>query len=397
MPFEIRFENTPMGVCIEAARPGDNVKVLVCGFLSEEDGEALIDCLEGFGSEIIDKLPKSGKAPPFTPGRIDHLLAIVRRDASATVYVNELELTAKARIKRGLKAGEAVYKDDIAGVQSLAFGNVKIPEDAGIVFIFCVGWRRAMYFDFRPLNPKEPKVRDYDLEVQLGQFYNYLMFQKRFKITEKQWQRLFDGQWFPFITLKDSTIKNLTSYAENEWPLDELVELISKELSSLLPNLTARWSTAKAFAVHLKFLEKAVERYQAKDFISTTAILFPRIEGLLRSHQSLADPSEKASQKGLAKSAIKSAVEDEESYTPLLPSKFRQYLESVYFASFNPTEPKIKISRNSVGHGVASAEEFSLKSATISLLLIDQLCFCFTGKTTQHPDSTDGTADKQPG
>ena len=145
MPFEIRFEKVPVGVCAEPAARGDGtVKVRAIEFVSEEDGDALIDRLEGFGSEILAKLPQNGQVPQFLPIQIQQLLAIIRRDGTATVYVNELETTGMVRVKRDITAGDAVFLDDIAGVHRLAFKNLTIPKDAGVVFIFAVGWRRAL-------------------------------------------------------------------------------------------------------------------------------------------------------------------------------------------------------------------------------------------------------------
>jgi len=214
------------------------------------------------------------------------------------------------------------------------------------------------------------------------------MFQRRFKIAEQDWKNLFDGQWFPFVTLKEATTKNLVSYAANAWPLDDLTDAIAQEVKASSPNLLARWKVASGFADHIPFLEKAVEHYAKDDFISTAAVLYPRIEGLLRSHQQQTDPTATASQKGLSGSATKKAESGRHSSSPVLPAKFREYLEEVYFAAFNPSDPKIKVSRNSVGHGVASGEECSRKSATIGLLIVDQLFYCFSGPPQAGVSST---------
>jgi len=378
--YEIKFDNTPAGVCVEAVRNGGTAKVCAIEFVSEEDGDILIERLEGFGSDILAKLPAN---PPIQPKQVQHLLAIIRRDGTATVYVNELNTVGMMQVKRDLKKGDGVFADDIADVHRLEFEGLTIPKDAGILYIFAVGWRRALFYDFLPLLPKNQKEREYDIGAQLAQFYAYLMFQRRFKITDQEWKNLFDGQWFPFITLKEATIRNLISYATNCWPLDDLAEAIAQEVRDILPSLLARWKTAPGFTDHMPFLEKAVERYISKDFMSTAAILYPRIEGLLRSHQNQTDPTAPASQKGLSESATKKAESERHANTPLLPAKFREYLKSVYFAAFDPSAPKIRVSRNSVGHGVAAAEECSLKASTISLLLVDQLCYCFSRASTK--------------
>ena len=247
--------------------------------LSEEDGDTLVERLEGFGSDILGKLPAN---PPIQPNQVQHLLAVIRRDRSATVYLNKLKTVGQMQVKKGLRKGDSVFADDIVDVHRLEFEGVTIPKDAGIIYVFAVGWRRAMFYDLVPLLPKEGKDREYDVARALAQFYTYLMFQSRFKITDQTWQTFFDGQWFPFITLKESTVRTLIAHASNSWPLDDLSEAIATEVKGALPTMVVRWKATPAFAHHIKFLEQATERYLAGDFLSTTALVYPRVEGLLQ-------------------------------------------------------------------------------------------------------------------
>lgn len=382
MPFEVKFAHLP-GISVEAApRGATSVKVQAIGFASAEDGDVLIRHLEGFGSDLLAMLPEHA-----TPGQVNHLLAIIRRDRSATVYLNEVSPIGEIQPKRGIAKGDPVFSDDVADIRRLTFEGVEVPKDAGVVYIFCVGWRRAMFFDLLPLNPLVPTDRDYDLGVQLARHYAYLLFQERFKITPAEWDALLAAQWFPFVTLRAATIRSMLGQASNGWPLDDLVEPVASEVRAQVPALLERWRRVAPFQSHLPFLEQAAERYLANDYISTTAILFPRIEGVMRSHQRHADPAAPASQTGLAGSAVRGVEAERHEASLLLPRKFRRYIEDVYFAGFDPGDPKIKVSRNSVGHGVAAAEECSVKSAAISILLTDQLAYCFaalqTGKAAE--------------
>src|ERR1051326_6081951 len=78
MPFAITLENTPAGICVETAEKGSQkVKIRTIEFVSEEDGDILIDRLEGFASDILSKIPAN---PPIQPNQVQHLLAIFRRD-----------------------------------------------------------------------------------------------------------------------------------------------------------------------------------------------------------------------------------------------------------------------------------------------------------------------------
>lgn len=376
MPYEIKFDMRPAGVCVESIRGPGTVKVQVMGFYSEEDGDELIQQLESFPSQILGMIPAR---PHIKPNQVQHMLVIIRRDATATVYINELNIRGMVQSKRDIKAGHAVSLDDIADFKRLEFDGVIVPKDAAIIWLFAVGWRRGLFFDFSPLS-EESGDRQFDIGPMLGQFYSYLMFQARFKIKDQEWINLFDGQWFPFITLKDATIRKLVTHAANSWPLDDLTEEIAQEVCDTLPLFVARWKSTPSFGDHLTILEKAVEHYSKKDYLSAATMLYPRIEGLLRSYQQQADPAMDKTQKGLSASATKKAEGERHASSPLLPAKFREYLKEVYFAAFDPSDPKIKVSRNSVGHGVASAAVLSQeKSATIALLIVDQLWFNFSG------------------
>jgi hypothetical protein len=74
----------------------------------------------------------------------------MQKPTRATIYINELDILTEVVPKREFQAGERVGKEDIAGITELKFANVTIPEDNAIIFYFCVGWRRGIFFDFRP-------------------------------------------------------------------------------------------------------------------------------------------------------------------------------------------------------------------------------------------------------
>ena len=85
MPYEITFDNIPAGYSLSSSKKGETgtIQVSVREFTSSEDGDLFISRLEGFPAEIVSKLP-----PRISPSQIDHLLAIIRIDKTATVYVN---------------------------------------------------------------------------------------------------------------------------------------------------------------------------------------------------------------------------------------------------------------------------------------------------------------------
>ena len=370
MPYEIKFDMPPAGYSISAAKKNEKATVATIEFTSSEDGDLFISRLEGFPSEIISKLSCQTN---IRESQIDNLLAIIRPDNTATVYVNELNFIIKSRVTRSVKKGEPVLVDDIIDIDELKIVDVEIPEDAGFAFVFSNRWRKAFFYDFKPLVTSKEK-RAYDISKILGNCYGYLSFQNLFKITDEEWKCFFEQQWFPFISLKKHVIDKMLDYIRAGWNIDDILINIATDTKKSLDSMLKRWENHDLFLEHFRLFERSVERYKSEDYISCTSILYPRIEGIIRAIHQKNENSKKATQKNLVKSLGKVRIEDQNRYSRLLPQKFVEYIEQVYFANFIPGSTST-ISRNTIGHGVAPVKDFSLKAATIGLLIIDQIYY----------------------
>ena len=370
MPHEIVFDHLPAGYSLSYTKQGEKTLVSTREFTSSEDGDEFIARLEGLLSQILSMLTSSANLRLST---IDHLLVIIRRDKTATVYVNELSIIAYARVKRGVEKAAPVYDDNIADIERVIIDNVSIPSDAGFIFLFSCGWRKGLFYDFSPLASETLENRNYDLELLLGHYWSYLSFQYFFKIRDSEWDEMFNQKWFPFISLQPTTIQSIINHIRAKWDIDELLEPIAREVADGAESMREKWKRNEIFRDHLSVLDKGLERFLAQDYISAISILYPRIEGVMRTHHMRVNPSvSKQSQENLIISSIKG-----QSITPrnlLLPERFDCYLKKIYFASFNPTNPSV-LSRHSVAHGVAPVDLFDLKAATISLLILEQLSF----------------------
>ena len=263
-------------------------------------------------------------------------------------------------------------KDDIADIVHLDLG-VDIPQDAGFIFVFSVGWRKGLFFDYGPICPaQEPRL--YDVGSVLAQAYARVLFQELFSITEFEWGCLFASKWFPFAGLAKATTDGLISCIRSGWGLDEKLDGIVAEVKARAPQMLDSWRKNPIFAIdHIGVLEKAVERYLDDDPMSCMALLVPRIEGIMRSYHASLGGTERPSQKNLPTSAVSANVQNDGCL--LLPRRFEDYLREVYFDDFDPDSSYIEASRNSVEHGVANTSEFNVKNATISILTIHQLSY----------------------
>lgn len=380
--YTIKFNHPPAGYCANEAKSGEKVSLITREFTSSEDGDEFISRLDGIPTEVINLLPKDQNIRCST---VDHMLAIFHKDGKCDVFLNEVNLIAKARVKKSIKKGDPVFEDDFADIVSLEFENVEIPNDVGYFVILSKGWRKGFFFDFTPIVDKDYEI-DYDVWASFGHFYNYLFFQDLYKISDDERDKLFEKKWFPFIGLKKKTTTSLLKYVKANWDCDDLLTEMATEIEASLPTFLEKWRNSHIFNEHIELLERAVERFIEKDYISSTSILFPRIEGVLRSiNQSI--NSTKYTQMNLAKAPMQMSKIQKERYSRILPSKFSDYLSKIYFANFAPEKPA-DISRNSVGHGVANSSEFSLKSSIIGFLVLEQL---FYHTPSDQKDNNAGT------
>ena len=367
MPVEIDLEKPLAGYLLSSVKEGEDAQIAYREFTSTEDGQHFIQRLEGIPNNILQRLPSQ-----IYPSQVDHMLAICRRDGKADVYVNELDVHLHIRPAWSIKAGEVVSKDYFVDIESAKLG-VQIPDDAGIIFLFSIGWRKGLFYDFEPISGQDPLPRQYDVSTVLGQAYCQVSFQERFSISDAEWDALFSTQWFLFMGLGHDMIETLISHIHSGWDPDENLDDIVSKTKSRASKMLDCWREHSSFMPHIDILERAVERFQDDDYMSCTGLLFPRIEGILRTHHTSLGTQSHPSPKNLTESAVASKIRNDKSL--LLPQRFANYLQDVYFAHFSPNTPDINVSRHSIAHGVAAAEKFNQKSAVIGILTAHQLFY----------------------
>ena len=367
MPFEIGLEGPPSGYASADARAGESVEICILEFTSTEDGQHFIQRLEGLPNDILHKLPT-----PVSPSQVDHMLAICHQNGNVDVYLNELEFIVHTRVAGPVEAGQPVMKDDVVDIAGLDLG-VEIPDDTGFLFLFSVGWRKGLFFDFGPVGRPDPPPRRYDVVTALGQVFCHVQFQERFSISDDEWRALREVKWFPFAGLRNNTINSLISCIRAGWDPDENLDAIVAEVKDRVPSMLDGWRNNSSFLPHIEIFERAAERFLDDDYISCTGVMFPRIEGLLRTHHTSRGTADPPKPKNLTESAVAAEAENEKCL--LLPRHFADYLNNVYFQDFDPKAKDIEVSRHSIGHGVANAEKFDRKSAVISVLIVHQLFY----------------------
>jgi hypothetical protein len=369
MPYEIKLNDLPAGYAVKGAPKGGQVTVRFRDFFSSEDGQELIHHLEGVPRDIILKLPPEAKA---SESRTDNLLAIIRKDQTATVYYNDFFPTSIIRIKSKVQAGERIYSDHIMDLERVELTDFNIPEDASICYVFSFGWRKGLFFDYGPTHVGKERPRGYDLGRTFAQFHAQVLFQHLFSIGDDIWKELFRQGWFPFIYLKHEQIKNFIALAKQKLLMDDAIPNIRDNLLTTLAERLPDWEKDIIIAPHFEFVNAAYKHYVANDYLSAAAILFPRIEGIMRTHAQAVVPGTSLKQENLATVSAVGGGKIAKPASLLLPDRFKQYLTEIYFADFDPKNPQ-GVSRNTVSHGVVDAKLLDCKAATIAFLILLQI------------------------
>lgn len=369
MTFDVKLDHLPAGYTLGASRPGDQVQVQVTGFLSPDDGEILFKYLEGISQAYLAPLPLAARPPE---GAIACMVVIIDREKNAKVYINDVRVIADVQAKVDIKAGQVLKTDDVADMTRLRFDGITIPNDAGVAVVFSAGWRKGLFFDYAPLHGNP---RTFDLGAVLARSLTYLWFRVRLAISESQWEEMFKQSWFPFISLKGATLERMAMHASQVWKIDDLLDEIQPQVDARLGSLRAAASTKTVLLAHQKTLLSAIEAYEKKDWLTCCTLLYPRLEGILRTHLRTASPAGQPTQENLAASVAHDPAGLRHDLSLLLPNKFQEYLRRIYFAHFDPAQPVEHVGRHTVSHGVVSEDRLDRKAASVGMLILDQLTF----------------------
>ncbi len=317
--FDITLSQLPAGHADHVIPDSHYGWILVKEFTSTEDGQDFVKRLEGIVDFLRRQLPEETH-----PSQIDHLLAIIHRDRTAQIFVNEIPINAQVRVAKPVDAGQPVMKGDIVDIARLDLGVV-IPQDAGVVFLFSIGWRKGLLYDLVPLGGPSSTERDYDIDAYLGRMYGYVLFQERHSLSEVEWERLLKEKWFPFIGLPESSIGAMLSQVRSGKRVDDVLPEIVSNVSKRLPEILDSWKQHPTLSHHMPFLERAVERFGEQDYISCSTILFTKIEGIIRTHRIQENEPGRATQGKMVESAVRREITDAP-HSLLFPKRFADYL-----------------------------------------------------------------------
>jgi hypothetical protein len=376
MQYKIILNDLPTGfIC----RVEDNeIYTKSKGFVSSDNKE-IFEKMGGFITSILRELQIE-----LIP--IDNFLAVIERDHTTSIYINELKVNVVVQLKNDdeIEIGKNLINDEIVNIRKVIIEGISIPNNAAFIFLSPLlrgGGCHVIVYDFIPVSPHNLKSRGYDIEKELGEIYSYLLFQHLYEIVDDEWDKLFDKQWFPFASLGEKTITNMLGKIRNGLCIDSLTEEIAVKVKEEIEHTKRRIQNNPFINAHSPIIESGIERFLAEDYISSINTIYTQIEGIMKTSHFRVNPSIKLnkdlSQKDLVTSTIKGSENKDTKRDLLLPDRFETYLNDVYFKGFKRKDAGLiqSLSRNTINHGVAAPDLYDLKGAVLGILILDQLSF----------------------
>ncbi len=129
----------------------------------------------------IDNLFLAKLNPALFPvNSIFKFLIVLHEDGIADIYINDFQESVLARLNKGVKKGEVVYRDNITDIKELRFPDINIEPTDAIIYCSKVNWKFGFYFDL---------TRKMDLRMlfeELGQLRKKLDFDNIVDFTRSE-------------------------------------------------------------------------------------------------------------------------------------------------------------------------------------------------------------------
>lgn len=365
-----------MGFSMEAAKPQSKVRVQVCGFRTFDEGLPFYYMLEAFDPYLQEM--------GLAAARVENMLVAIA-PKETHVYVNEnLPTTMRARAKRACAAGEAIFRDDLAGIELVDFPNLRPPGNSGFMLLISAGWRRGMCFDFRPLHPDHPVASQEAFEGikrMGGMVLTHLWFTERFLLPTDDWGKILAAGWFPFVFLSQACWQDIMGAIQNRWDLSGPEQKIHETWLAACDERLESWRANVHFAGHVEFLQRAVRAYKEGDWMTVVCVAAPRVEGLLRQAFGAW-----GTQRDIIDKLTENVERQEHAKSLLFPDRLKQYFRDVFFRYVEFSDADLPHTRHTLGHGLVPAGKLTRKEALTLLLLIDHILYCMPLDDKAKPD-----------
>lgn len=367
---------------MDRVRPNEYGRMEIVGFHSFDEGIPFYKLVDNFNG-----LAQRAGVPP---SMVDRML-VVLEPKRTTVYVNDMiPFTVQIRARRRIDAFEPVGMKDVAGVERINLTNISIPENAGFILLLSNSWRKAFFFDFRPLLPDQPIPIDYDVEVIGGQLLSHLIFTEYFLLSEADWDKTIAAGWFPFMHLVGDLWDGLFHSIRHDEDLNYPESQIYDSFSGVIDTKIEDWIRKDILRDEQPFLSRAVDAYKRKDWVSVISLISPRIEGIIR--RSVGSYGKHDKMVNDLETAIAGSIPHERSL--LFPKQLARYFRETFLQFVDFSTPSDTLNRHTVAHGTVPGSSMDQSHGLRIMLLLDHLYYCLPNKSATERGVADEALDQ---
>jgi hypothetical protein len=353
--------------------------------------EAICGCLETWvAPEVRRRIEAGARSDDLLPLR-DALVIFPPRAESERhcVMLNE-----EVRIvgyglpayRAHLQLGDAAPMHNALDLTRLSFASVDAATD-GFLWIHADEAGAAMYFNFLPCRDDASRVvAEYSARAaELNQDVHRALARI---VLRRQYTGVFDADqavrtrmaadgWCPSpALLPDAWRDMVAAYAHGDSTAADAIATDAVSTESL-DRILREWRAVEPFATDMPLLERGIERYVAGDYISSVAVLLPRLEGLANRTRGLRNSGVKwRPESALASlSALGSAEVRDAWVAQQIAEFFAHAIESFFLRSFPPTDPSVAdvLGRHAHAHGATGARHYTRTYALKVIVALDAL------------------------
>lgn len=366
------------GFAMDRVRPNETGRMEVVGFHSFDEGIPFY--------KLVDNFNGLAHRAGVLPSMVDRMLVILE-PRRTTLYMNDMiEISLLVRARRRIKAFEPVGMKDFAGIERVALHNVTVPKNAGFILLLSHFWRKAFFFDFRPLLPDQPVPIDCDVEVVGGQLLSHLVYTEYFLLSDAQWDVTIAAGWFPFMHLVGDLWDSLLHSIRNGEDLTYAESQIYDSFAKVLDTKVDDWIKKSILRDEEPFLSRAVDAFKKKDWVTVISLISPRIEGIIR--RSLGSYGKHDKMVADLENTITAAVPHDRSL--LFPKQLARYFRQTFLQFVDFSASSGTLNRHTVAHGMVPGKSIDQSHGLRIMLLLDHLYYCLpTSSSTEQEDAAE--------
>lgn len=302
------------------------------------------------------------------------------------VYLNdEVRVRAEARTKyAGVAAGDPLRSGDLYDLANLRLEGVREGQD-GFFWVAQEPGRFALYFDLVPVlkdgeMPAEARAAlTGEILDAMAQEYLRGFLRHAFEADEGVQERMAADGWVPApALLPEPWAAMARAYAEGREADAETLaaDAVPRERADAM---LAAWCADEPFTSERPFLETAVDRYYAGDYISSVSVALPRLEGIAnrvrRDNRLRAENSVSKAMAGL--DVVSSGPTKGRWLRGQVLERFEDFVERFLDRHTNARAQGAILTRGRHGHahGASDASVYDRRYALQVLLALDALHF----------------------